>query len=196
MLDTREAVRGVLKTVVAPLHFFAVAILALAGVLIALIWKSALPAALTVQLTVAALVMMFALICLVAVLVVYFPKKLVFDMEAHLIVMRGRLSDNELSEPYILGEVVLRKQESKLIEEEGGVTSMMLLITYDRNRADQDYSGLHKEVKKAGKWWHHLGSTWIVRTDLTPTQWADRLKRHLDDTDHLLVIEIAENYDG
>lgn len=74
---------------------------------------------------------------------------------------------------------------------------MMLLITHDRNRLDQDYSGLHKEVKKAGKWWwHHLGSTWIVSTDLTPTQWVDRLKRHLDDTDHLLVIEISENYDG
>ena len=50
------------------------AILALAGVVISLIWKSALPAALTVQLTVAALVMMFALICLVAVLVVFSPK--------------------------------------------------------------------------------------------------------------------------
>lgn len=47
-----------------PLHFFAVSILASAGVVIALIWKSALPAALTVQLTVAALIMMFALICL------------------------------------------------------------------------------------------------------------------------------------
>lgn len=73
---------------------------------------------------------------------------------------------------------------------------MMLLITHDRNRVDQDYSGVHKEVKKASKWWHHLESTWIVRSDLTPTQWADRLKQHLDDTDHLLVIEIAENYDG
>lgn len=115
MLDSREAVRGVLKTVAAPLHFFAVAILALAGVVVALVWKSSLPPALTVQLTVAALVMVFALICLVTVLVIFFPKKLVFDKEAHLIVMRERLSDNEFPEPYRHGEV-LRKQATKLIE--------------------------------------------------------------------------------
>ena len=30
--------------------------------------------------------------------------------------MRERLSDNELSEPYLHGEVVVRKQESKLTE--------------------------------------------------------------------------------
>lgn len=73
---------------------------------------------------------------------------------------------------------------------------MLLLITHDRFRADQDYSRLHKEIKKANKWWHHMESTWIVSTNLTPTQWADRLRRHLDDVDHLLVIEIAGNYDG
>jgi len=73
---------------------------------------------------------------------------------------------------------------------------MMLLITYDRNGAGQDYSQLHKEIKQASRWWHHLESTWIVCTDLTPTQWSDRLRRHLDSNDHLLVIEIAENYDG
>ena len=39
---------------------------------------------------------------------------------------------------------------------------MMLLITYDRNRADQDYSGLHKEVKKASKW-ASGGTTWSPR---------------------------------
>ena len=119
MLDSREAVRGVLKTVAAPLHFFAVAILALAGIVVALVWKSTLPAELTVQLTVAALVLVFALICLVAVLVIFFPKKLVFDKEAHLIVMRERLSDNEFPEPYLHGEEHRRKA-SKLIERKEG----------------------------------------------------------------------------
>lgn len=73
---------------------------------------------------------------------------------------------------------------------------MMLLITFDRNGVHQDSSRLHKEIKTAGRWWHHLESTWIVSTDLTPAQWADRLRRHLDSGDHLLVIEIARNYDG
>lgn len=114
MVDTREAVRSVLKTVAAPLQFFAVAILALTGVVIALVWKSALPHELTVQLTVAALVMVFALIFLVTVLVIFFPRKLVFDKEAHLIVMRERLGDNEVSEPYLGG--MLPRHPSKPIE--------------------------------------------------------------------------------
>lgn len=56
---------------------------------------------------------------------------------------------------------------------------MMLLITFDRNGLDQDRSRLHREIETAGRWWHHLESTWIVCTDLTPAQWADRLRRHL-----------------
>lgn len=116
MLDTRESVRGVLKTVAAPLHFFAVAIMALAGIVIALVWKSTLPYGLTVVLTVAALVMVFALICLVAVLVIFFPRKLVFDKEAHLTVLRERLSDNELPEPYFGG--MRRNRVPKLTERE------------------------------------------------------------------------------
>lgn len=76
------------------------------------------------------------------------------------------------------------------------MTGMMLLITFDRYGVDQDCSQLHKEIKTASRWWHHLESTWIVCTDLTPAQWADRLRRHLNSSDHLLVVEIARNYDG
>lgn len=73
---------------------------------------------------------------------------------------------------------------------------MILLISYDLNRPGQNYDGLYKEIKKAGTWWHHLDSTWIIDTNLSPDDWQSRLQKHLDDNDHLLVIEVCDNYQG
>lgn len=73
---------------------------------------------------------------------------------------------------------------------------MILLISYDLNRPGQDYSSLYEEIKKAGTWWHHLDSTWIISTNQTPEQWQERLKKHMDDNDNLLVIEVCNNYQG
>lgn len=73
---------------------------------------------------------------------------------------------------------------------------MILLITYDLNNPGQDYSNLYKEIKKAGTWWHHLDSTWIISTEHGPNEWQERLKRHMDNNDNLLVIEVYDNYQG
>ena len=73
---------------------------------------------------------------------------------------------------------------------------MILLISYDLNKPGQDYSNLHQEIKKAGIWWHHLESTWIISTDLSPEAWHKRLKQHMDDNDHLLIIEVCKNFHG
>lgn len=73
---------------------------------------------------------------------------------------------------------------------------MMLLISYDLNKPGQDYSRLYDEIKKAGTWWHHLDSTWIISTSSGPEEWERRLRRHMDDNDSLLVIEICDNYQG
>ena len=73
---------------------------------------------------------------------------------------------------------------------------MILLISYDLNKPGQDYSNLHKEIKRAGSWWHHLESTWLISTDLGPEKWHERLIRHMDENDHLLVIEVCDNYQG
>lgn len=73
---------------------------------------------------------------------------------------------------------------------------MILLITYDLNKPGQDYSSLYEEIKKAGTWWHHLDSTWIISTSQTPVEWQKRLQEHLDENDSLLVIEVCNNYQG
>lgn len=73
---------------------------------------------------------------------------------------------------------------------------MVLLITYDLHRPGQQYASLHEEIKKAGTWWHHLESTWIIETDLNPKQWYARLVTHIDPNDNLIVFEISRNYWG
>ena len=73
---------------------------------------------------------------------------------------------------------------------------MILLITYDLKRPGQNYTALHDEIKSAGVWWHHLESTWLIQTNLTAQNWSDRLKSHLDANDHLLVIQVVNNYRG
>jgi hypothetical protein len=67
-----------------------------------------------------------------------------------------------------------------------------LLIGYDLNRPGQDYDSLTKEIKElASTWWHHLDSTWIVRTTKSVTQVRDLLRPHIDSGDELLVVELT-----
>ena len=73
---------------------------------------------------------------------------------------------------------------------------MILLISYDLNKPGQDYSALYDEIKRAKTWWHHLSSTWIISTDKTPGEWTKILRKHMDDNDSLLVIEVCKNYQG
>lgn len=103
MDSLKEGAYQVVKTVASPLRFFAVASIVLGAVIIALAWKSGLPADVTVWMIGIAFFVLLALIMLVAYLVVFAPKKLVFDQEAHLTVMRERLGDSELPSPYDAG---------------------------------------------------------------------------------------------
>ena len=67
---------------------------------------------------------------------------------------------------------------------------MILLVSYDLRQPGGDYSGLIEELKECSAWWHYLKSTWIVSTDETPDQFAERLRRHLHKRDRLLVIAV------
>lgn len=96
MNNIRESAYRVIKTVASPLRFFAVAAIVLGLIIIVLAWKSSLPPEVTVNIITVAFIVLLVLIMLVAVLVVFWPKKLVFDQEAHLTVLREKLGDNEL----------------------------------------------------------------------------------------------------
>jgi hypothetical protein len=68
------------------------------------------------------------------------------------------------------------------------------IIGYDL-KAGQDYTTLIEAIKKiSGYWWHHLDSTWLVRTNSTPTQIRDYLLPHIHSDDRLLVIETVPKH--
>lgn len=68
-----------------------------------------------------------------------------------------------------------------------------LLVGYDLNKNGKDYEDVWAYLKdRHNNWWHHLDSTWIIRTDKTAVQVRDELKAiGLDSDDELLVAELT-----
>ena len=66
------------------------------------------------------------------------------------------------------------------------------LIGYDLNQTGQDYTDLVETIKNTfGTWWHHLDSTWIVKSDMTSEQIRDILRVRIDSNDELLVVKLV-----
>lgn len=74
-----------------------------------------------------------------------------------------------------------------------------LLVGYDLNRPTQKYAPLIEALKGCAAWWHHLDSTWLVKTELTPTQFRGLMvdltdadgAPVLDENDEVLVIDVT-----
>ena len=66
-----------------------------------------------------------------------------------------------------------------------------ILIGYDLNKTGQNYDSLIEAIKEDGTWWHHLDSTWLVRTNKTAAAVRDQLLQHIDTNDELLVIDVT-----
>jgi len=73
---------------------------------------------------------------------------------------------------------------------------MILLVTYDLVNPGKDYSLLYEALKEAPAWWHYLESTWLIKTNLSPQQWFNKLKPFIDDNDRIFIMEITKNYQG
>lgn len=55
----------------------------------------------------------------------------------------------------------------------------------------QDYKGLISYSKGFGSWWHHLDSTWLVKTDMTPAAVRKGCKPYLDENGEVLVVDVS-----
>jgi hypothetical protein len=56
----------------------------------------------------------------------------------------------------------------------------------------KDYPALFQAIKGlGGAWWHHLDSTWLVKSSMTATEARNVLKQHIDADDELLVIDVT-----
>ncbi|QDE47883.1 hypothetical protein EIN43_27015 (plasmid) [Enterobacter hormaechei] len=67
-------------------------------------------------------------------------------------------------------------------------------VSYDLNQAGQNYNALYDELKSPGG--ATFDSTWLISTGETAQQLSDRLRRHLDNNDTLLVIGVTKEYAG
>lgn len=70
------------------------------------------------------------------------------------------------------------------------------MICYDLNSPGQEYTVLHEQIKTYGTWWHHLDSTWIVKTSKTATEIRDHLGKYIDSNDELLVVKFGSSWAG
>ncbi len=66
-----------------------------------------------------------------------------------------------------------------------------LLVGYDLNRPGQKYEELIRHLRSHGTWWHYLDSTWLIATNKTATQLRDEIKRLVDPSDEVLVINVS-----
>lgn len=69
-------------------------------------------------------------------------------------------------------------------------------VSYDLNKAGQNYDALYDELKNSASWWHYLDSTWLISSAETADQLSTRLLKHLDKNDYLLVIKVVRPYQG
>lgn len=62
-------------------------------------------------------------------------------------------------------------------------------VCYDLNKPGQNYTALIDAIKGlSSNWWHHLDSTWIIKTSLSVVDVRDRLSKHIDQSDELLIM--------
>lgn len=65
------------------------------------------------------------------------------------------------------------------------------IVSYDLNAPGQQYKPLIEYLESLPNWWHHLDSTWVVVTPLSPAELRDTIGAFLDANDELLVVKSA-----
>lgn len=73
---------------------------------------------------------------------------------------------------------------------------MIYSINYDLKQPGRNYDGLYEAIKNCGAWWHFLGSTWLLDTNLDTKAIWNRLAPHVDKNDFVLVIGVTRDYQG
>jgi hypothetical protein len=73
---------------------------------------------------------------------------------------------------------------------------LVYLISYDLINPGQRYKEVHEEIKSLGAWAKPLESTWFVDTTLSANQISEKVWKHMDANDFLLVIAVKRDYQG
>lgn len=69
-------------------------------------------------------------------------------------------------------------------------------ISYDLNKVGQNYEILINEIKLSNSWCKPMESHWLISSRETVTQVYNRLAKHLDKNDSILVTKLSPDYYG
>lgn len=69
-------------------------------------------------------------------------------------------------------------------------------ISYDLNKTGQNYDGLIREINSFPDYQKVMKSDWLISYAGTAEQVYQRLAKHLDTNDHILISEVTISYYG
>ncbi|MEJ5035487.1 hypothetical protein WH285_00690 [Acinetobacter johnsonii] len=67
-------------------------------------------------------------------------------------------------------------------------------VSYDLNKTGQNYDGLIKEIESFNGYAKVMKSHWMVCHNGTANDVYEKLKKHLDSNDHILIMEASKNF--
>lgn len=67
---------------------------------------------------------------------------------------------------------------------------MILVVSYALGPGHSVSTEFYDVLKRQPKWWHYIGSTWLVETDLTSRRLAGELRQFLRKGDRLVVAKL------
>ena len=67
----------------------------------------------------------------------------------------------------------------------------VLLVTYDLKTPGRSYDSFFNTLKTQGNWWHYLTNTWLIQTQMTPSEVYTALSAHLSVKDWILVLPVT-----
>jgi hypothetical protein len=68
---------------------------------------------------------------------------------------------------------------------------MILSISYDLNKAGQNYSDLYDIIKTAPGYIRAMDSFWFISTNESVKTWSGKLRQAIDKNDNLFVVDIT-----
>ena len=69
-------------------------------------------------------------------------------------------------------------------------------VSYDLIGEGKKYKELHEALKSYDYWWHHLESTWFIKSDKKASEIIKHLSQHLDEDDKIIAVEVSNSWWG
>lgn len=70
----------------------------------------------------------------------------------------------------------------------------MLLVTYDLKKPGRDYADLYEVLKSASSWAKPAESVWLLKTNISCSDWIEKIKKVVDSNDVVFVIKVTQTW--